>query len=63
MKKTKKSVGLKTTYGFDVNDKCYCSLCERTYKNYKRFFIHMRDKHYKCLQNEQPFGETVRIGS
>ena len=34
-------------YAFDVNKECYCSLCERHYKNYKRFVIHMKKaKHY-----------------
>ena len=37
----------KKQYAFDVNDKCYCSMCERHYKNYKRFVIHMKSKHYK----------------
>lgn len=31
---------------FDDSKSCYCNLCERTFKNYKRFFIHMK-KHYK----------------
>lgn len=30
---------------FDESKPCYCNLCERTYKNYKRFKIHMK-KHY-----------------
>ena len=36
-----------SVYAFDVNKECYCSLCERHYKNYKRFVIHMKKaKHY-----------------
>jgi hypothetical protein len=30
---------------FDESKPCYCNLCERWYKNYKRFYIHMK-KHY-----------------
>ena len=37
----------RSVYAFDVNKECYCSLCERYYKNYKRFVIHMKKaKHY-----------------
>jgi len=35
-----------SNYAFDPNKECYCSLCERHYKNYERFKIHMR-KHYE----------------
>jgi hypothetical protein len=31
---------------FDESKPCYCTLCERTYKNYVRFKIHMLKKHY-----------------
>jgi hypothetical protein len=31
---------------FDESKPCYCTLCERTYKNYARFKIHMLKKHY-----------------
>lgn len=33
-------------YAFDVNKECYCNLCERHYKNYNRFVIHMKKVHY-----------------
>ena len=37
----------KNNYAFDVNKECYCSLCQRHYKNYQRFAIHMKKaKHY-----------------
>ncbi len=37
----------RSVYAFDVNKECYCPLCERHYKNYKRFVIHMKKaKHY-----------------
>ena len=36
----------KTTALFDENKECYCSLCEKHYKNYKRFRIHMINIHY-----------------
>jgi hypothetical protein len=36
-----------SAYAFDVKKECYCSLCERHYKNYNRFVIHMKKaKHY-----------------
>ena len=36
-----------SVYAFDVNEECYCSLCCRHYKNYKRFVIHMKkQKHF-----------------
>lgn len=34
-------------YAFDINKECYCMLCERHYKNYKRFVIHLKKKHYE----------------
>jgi len=34
----------KANFGFDPEKECYCSLCERHYKNYKRFVIHMKKK-------------------
>ena len=41
----------KPIYAFDVNKECYCSLCERHYKNYKRFVIHMKKVHYQIKTN------------
>lgn len=35
----------KNNCAFDVSQPCYCNLCERWYKNWKRFYIHMK-KHY-----------------
>ena len=37
-----------SVYAFDVNKECYCSLCERHYKNYKRFVIHMKNAKQYC---------------
>ena len=32
---------------FNEQKECYCSLCEKHYKNYKRFVIHMKkQKHF-----------------
>lgn len=49
MKQTKKEKDIlkkkSDDSGFDENKPCYCNLCERTYKNYARFRIHMK-KHY-----------------
>ena len=36
----------KTQPSFNDSKPCYCSLCERYYKNYKRFCIHMKKIHY-----------------
>jgi hypothetical protein len=37
----------RSDFAFDHEKECYCSLCERHYKNYKRFVIHMKkQKHF-----------------
>ena len=41
-----KKNAISNNFAFDVNKECYCNVCERNYKNYKRYCIHMKSKHY-----------------
>ena len=46
-KALRKTDVIRSDFAFDPEKECYCSLCERHYKNYKRFVIHMKkQKHF-----------------
>lgn len=46
-KALRKADVIRSYFAFDPEKECYCSLCERHYKNYKRFVIHMKkQKHF-----------------